>query len=334
MIQGAINAVRRSGDIGTTVELPAGNFEVDQTLVIEHIAGLTLRGQGPFATQLQWNGPDNGVLLELINANRCKIERLSLMPAPGKSLGTAVNLWQKDDPRFDKWTSSQCVFEFVSIRGQGRTANGIHIQFDGADRKNDHHRFRDVTVAGFTETAFRMDGQNAKAALFDGCVIRGVRTAGTVGVMTGRPPTRGKEHPGGSFHWFGGSITGCTECFRLLGRNDTIIINGIYSEKCERFLVVDLPKPQLRFPVTLSGVKFNTNFVAADGEVVQFNAGGPLTIQSSDWGVWDRKKPCRFRISREARDAAIFDGNWVGASNRDLFPEVTPDMRANSFRLP
>lgn len=333
IIQGAIDAARRSGDIGTTIELPAGNFAVNETLVIKHIAGLTLRGQGPFATQLQWNGPDGGVLLELVNANRCRIEQLSLMPAPGKSIATAVNIWQKDDLHFDKWTSSQCVFEFVSIRGQGRTATGVHIQSDGEDRKNDHHRFRDVTVAGFTAAAFKIDGVNAKAAVFDGCVIRGDRAPGTVGIMTGRPTTDGVDNPGRSFHWFGGSITGCSECFRLLWRNDAITINGIYSEKCGRFLVVELPIPKLRFPITMSGVKFNTNFVAGDGEVVQFNAAGPLTIQGSDWGVWDRSEPCRFRISLEAQDAAIFDGNWVGASNSDTFPEVVPDMRANSFRL-
>lgn len=345
MIQGAIDAARHPGDIGTTIQLPAGNFQVDQTLMIEHIAGLTLRGQGPFATQLQWAGPDNGTLLELVNANRCKIEQMSLMPAPGKSLETAVNIWQKDAPRFDKWTSSQCVFENVSIRGQGRTANGVHIQFDGVDRKNDHHRFRDVTVAGFTEAAFWIEGQNAKAAVFDGCVIRGNQTGGNVGVMTSRPSIGDHEHHAGSFHWFGGSITGCAECFRLLGRNDAILIKGIYSEKCERFLVVDLPDPRHRFPVTLSGVKFHTRYVACDGEVVRFNAAGPLTIQGSDWGKWQGDdctpgipcppdKLCKFRIAREADGAAIFDGNWVGASNNNLFPEVVPDMRANSFRFP
>jgi len=345
MIQTLIDAARRAGDIGTTIELPAGNFKIDQTLKIEHIAGLTLRGQGPFATQLQWTGPDDGVLLHLANANRCRIERMSLMPDSDKSLQTAVNIWQKDDPRFDKWTSSQCVFEFVSIRGQGRTANGVHIQYEGEDRKNDFHRFRDVTVAGFTEAAFIIEGQNAKAAVFDGCVIRGNQTGGNIGVMTGRPPTSGEEHRAGSFHWFGGSIIGCAECFRFLGRNDSILIKGIYSEKCKRFLVVDLPDPRHRFPVTVSGVKFHTRYVACDGEVVRFKAAGPLTIQGSDWGKWQGDdctpgipcppdKPCKFRISDEAEGAAIFDGNWVGACNRNLFPEVTPDMRGNTFRFP
>lgn len=44
MIQAAIDEARHSGDIGTTIEMSIGNFLVDRTLVIEHIAGLTIQG--------------------------------------------------------------------------------------------------------------------------------------------------------------------------------------------------------------------------------------------------------------------------------------------------
>lgn len=64
---------------GTTVVLPAGTIEVDDTLVL--LAGVTLRGAGRDATVLRSSAPDAAILV--VTASVVRLEGLSLSLAAG-----------------------------------------------------------------------------------------------------------------------------------------------------------------------------------------------------------------------------------------------------------
>jgi hypothetical protein len=123
---------------------------------------------------------------------------------------------------------------------------------------------------------------------------------------------------GGAFFWSKGSVIAHAEAdFRIGDRNDTIKIDGVYSEKGARML--QMPDYGLgagaACPVLLENYHFaaRPEFEAPDGEVVQFESVGPLSMIACKLGANIRGQQFRIRYApNPAPGAFVFIGNAVG----------------------
>ena len=351
-IQAAIDAARRPGGVGARVALPAGNCVVSRTLVLRGVAGMILVGQGVPTTNLTWRGDAASPALLLDRTQRVRLEDFAITAAaPLKSAirienGSGCDVAQPPS-HCRQWPSSQALLHNLALRGEGQMELGVHVALwnIAQDQKNDLHRFDAVAVSAYTETAFRLDGLNAKGLTFTGCICQGLRLDGS-----DDPGARGKRcvdtanvpGHGPSFYWHGGTALGHREVdFELGDRSDPVLISGVYSEKSTRFLRArDTAAPDARepFPVTVDTIRFGTghNLLARDGEVIQFFSTGPLTVRGSRWGSEQgAREAVRFRYRRGADPAAfIFMGNFTVSVDSHLFPADAPsDSLGNVLRL-
>jgi hypothetical protein len=123
---------------------------------------------------------------------------------------------------------------------------------------------------------------------------------------------------GGAFFWSKGSVIAHAEAdFRIGDRNDTIKIDGVYSEKGARML--QMPDYGLgagaACPVLLENYHFaaRPEFEAPDGEVVQFESVGPLSMIACKLGANIRGQQFHIRYApNPAPGAFVFIGNAVG----------------------
>ena len=337
LLQAMIRGARGPDGVGREVRLPPGVCVVSDTLVVRGVTGLSIRGAGPMATRIQWRGPNDRPGLLFDRALRCEASNLTVEAAEHHRLMTAIQFQQggpcNNEPGCsDAMFSSGNLLDRVHVRGDGRIATGIQVALThrDADRLNDRHRFQNVHVATVTENAFDLQGINAKQIQLFGVTCSGRRmTRSCVNTAT----VRGR---GAAFQWTGGMSTGMVNAdFVLGGRNDTLLIQGLYSEKSTRFLLVqDGVGEQQRdapYPTLIEGVRWASGqYTAKDGEIVRFRSAGPLTIRSSRFGRQTPRGPIRFLFAPvgtrlgAARGAFIFEGNFVGSSDPRLFPADQP----------
>ncbi len=343
-LQRVLDAARRPGGIGRRIILPPGICVVSRTLVVRGVVGMSLRGQGPVVTELEWRGDGGSPLLRLDRTLLATLEGFSVTVGKHRQLEVAVRIEQgpgcvaQDGPTCTDWPSSSATLRDVIVRGRGRLRNGVHVHLvePTQDVRNDMHGFQRVQVAGFTGAAFVLEGRNAKSLTFIACQCKG-NDVGRSCIDTTPVPRHGA-----SFWWYGGVAVGHTIAdFDIGDRNDTLLLSGVYSEKSARFLRVRDPSSERRhaFPVVVEAVRFATgDRTAADGEVVQFVGRGPLTIIGSRWGVeGDLGRDVHFRVDlgSEAGDenSFVFTGNYVTSSGAELFPGQAPATAAGNVLL-
>jgi hypothetical protein len=264
--------------------------------------------------------------------DRCQdvhLEDFSVAVGAGKTLSEVA--WIQNSVPDTGLESSRVSWSNIVVRGQGNLIGGFHVKlFDPEnDIKNDYHSFHGVVVSGYTGAAFTLEGQNAKNPSFDRCQCVGIAAGKRIGeyaVDTGRVPGKG-----GSFHWSRGVVGGNAKAdFRIGDRNDTIGIDGVYSEKSARMLLM----PHFSHgggeacPVLLENYRFATatpDLVAEDGEIIQCEAAGPLTMIACKMGSGIEGQQLRIRYDpRPAPGAFNFIGNAIGDAGDGLIFTASP----------
>jgi hypothetical protein len=334
-LQAAIDAAIDARGIGCVVDVPCGEFDISTTINVQQVRGLIIRGHGAIATDLRWVGPPNLPMFRFGRTQGCYLEHLSITARKAAPLLEGVRIEQGlSDPYRPMPTlnSSLMTVREVIFRGQGAlgTAIRVHLSANVPDAKNDHHRFERLSIRGCTYAAMVLEGRNAKALHLDQVVMAGDRTnadtgrgdnaACQYGVLTvanmspismnpdgspgpiGDPAVNGGnplyDH-GASFTAIGGQMAGNKVANVFIGdRNDELILQGIYSEKSARWLVVP-PYGQGSagaFPVKMVGCRYNASRnTPKDREIIQFHADGPLEIDTCRFGQRQRGEQLRIR---------------------------------------
>jgi hypothetical protein len=290
LIEGQIS----EGGVGGGLSLPKAVVDVYDTLRIASVRGFTFSGQAPLATELRWLGPDDRPMFDIDRCQDVLLENFSIVVGPRTKLLAAGWIQNgvggtgpKADPGLE---SSHVAWRNIRIRGQGNLVDGIHVKlFDvEKDFKNDHHSFDSVTLTGYMKAAFVLEGRNAKNLGFDRCHCMGFfdeQQLGDYAIDTART-----FNQGGAFFWSKGSVVGhCEADFRIGDRNDTIKIDGVYSEKSARMLV--MPKYEsgsgAACPLLLENYRFAANtpgLLPIDREIIQCEAAGPLSVIACKMG--------------------------------------------------
>jgi hypothetical protein len=377
-LQAEIDAQISAGGLGGTVEVPSGEIRVSNTINIQQVRGLVIRGKGAIATDLNWVGPRDLPMFRFNRTQGCFLERVSITARKANPLLEGVRIEQGDldnsDPKhWANLTSSLMTVRDVIFRGRGALGIAIRVHLFRVedDAKNDHHRFERLQISGCTYAGLVLEGRNAKALHLDQVVMSGTISDVEIcryGVLTvanmsptslmadGNPGTIGDPavnggkpvyNHGASFTVIGGQMAGNTVANVYIGdRNEALVLQGIYSEKSARWLVV--PDYEVgsagAFPVKLIGCSYTKNRnTPTDLEVVQFFADGPLEIDTCSFGQRNPGEQLRIRYEPNVkpgtfsmRNSAISndgDGNvFVGdVPNNGDYPVVNRGYRAGKL---
>jgi hypothetical protein len=354
-LQSVINAQIKDG-VGGGVSLPKGEFVVTDTLEIVRVRGFKFGGQAPLVTQLRWAGPDDRPMFRLDRCQDILLEDFSVIVGGKNELIAAA--WIQNTP-VAEWEvpTSHLWWRNVHVIGNGRLTRGFHVMLvdPKKDEKNDNHTFEGLTVTGYTHAAFALEGRNAKNIGFDRChctahvkdverpheveKIRKEDRIGKYAIDTAREVKGGFEwNHGGAFFWNNGAVIAHAEAdFRIGDRNDTIKINGVYSEKSNRML--EMPKygtgGGASCPVVLENYRFAGQYAADDGEVIQCEAAGPLSMIGCDMGPGPNDNQLRIRYApRPAPGAFVFIGNAIANDgNGHVFTASPPTMPYENANL-
>jgi hypothetical protein len=160
----------------------------------------------------------------------------------------------------------------VRVFGNGVLERGFWHRRGDFDENNEHARFDSVSVYGYTDCGWLIEGTQSKEHLFTHCRANG-DTTGRVGVRSF-----------GSFQWIGGAMSGHAEsCFALGPPCDVVRIEGAGCETSARLLTAKGPTGNA-YPVLLEQVRFMTDRLHPDGVMIDFGAPGPLTIRGGQFG--------------------------------------------------
>jgi hypothetical protein len=321
-LQDLFDAQISEGGIGGGLRLPKAVVEIHDTLRIASVRGFRFGGQAPVATELRWLGPEDRPLFDIDRCQDILLEDFSIAVPAGKKLLAAAWIQNgvgasgpKAAPGLE---SSHVSWRNVLVRGQGNLIGGFHVKlFDVAkDIKNDHHSFDAVTVTGYTGAAFTLEGRNAKNLGFDRChCIGGVKheRVGKYAIDTATYPGHG-----GAFFWNKGSVIANGEAdFRIGDRNDTIKIDGVYSEKSARMLVMpDYDDGAgAACPVLLENYRFaasDPTLLPLDREIIFCQSVGPLSMIACKMGSNQPGEQLRIRYDPQPPPGAFnFIGNAI-----------------------
>jgi hypothetical protein len=377
-LQAEIDAQITAGGFGGIVELPPGQIQISDTINIQQVRGLVIRGKGAIATDMSWVGPRDLPMFRFNRTQGCFLERVSITAKKASPLleGVRIEHGALDNSNPKHWAnlaSSLLTVRDVIFRGQGGLGIAIRVHLFRVedDAKNDHHRFERLQISGCTYAGLVLEGRNAKALHLDQIVMSGTISDVEVcryGILTvanmcptsmmadgspgtiGDPAVNGGEpvhNHGASFTAIGGQMAGNTVANIFIGdRNDELVLQGIYSEKSARWLVVpDYGQGSVgAFPVKLVGCRYSKNDNTPDDlEIIQFYADGPLEIDSCRFGQRNPGEQLRIRYAPmvspgtfSMRNSAISndgDGNvFVGdAPNNSDYQVVNRGYRAGEL---
>jgi hypothetical protein len=343
-LEAAIAQATRSGGWGGRIHLPEGRFEISDTILFPQIAGMSIVGGGIRSTQLVWTGAAATPMFDFNRCQDCGLSSLYVEVDAAAALLCVARFYNSTTPLTGTYVvrnqpSARNFIEHCFFKLGGRADDGIQIVLEPTDPgdpppvdgKNDQHRFTKVHIREYREAAVVIEGQASADNRFEGCVFQG-GGFGKVGIDTRRHP-RGAGS--GSFSMDGGIIMDHTQAdFELTRSNGPITITGVWSEHSARLMRVadysaDDPAQVERFAVAIDGMRWasSSGEIAADGEIIQFTASGPLDVNGLTVGTQTETLPFRIRFQPRFETGGYFSFNAVVSSSDrgTLFTGRLPD---------
>jgi len=335
-VQAWVDAAIGPGGLATKeVTLPAGRIPVPETVTVSNVYGLVIRGAaGPVGTELLWTGQDERPMWVLNRTQWVCLENFSIRANEDKKLLEGVRIQQGEDVEGpNSWAgldSSHATLDRIVFRGGGHLGTAVRVYVYGDDIKNDYHRFSNVQCSGFTYAAFKLEGRNAKAIILDRCLIQSVD--GEYGIDTVRggappmvpgplPPPKGTFNSGAQVFCYGINIVGVRCAVRIGDRNGNFSIEGGYSEKCGRLLLVPAYGTGSGGPcaISIKDFRFALGETPAEVPIVECQ-GGSLSIIDCTLGSF-RDGPITIDVTTSG--SFRFEGNF--AAGGVIFTHHTPD---------
>jgi hypothetical protein len=348
---------------GGLLVVPAGRYTLRETIEVSQVRGLLIQGQGAIATDFQWAGGLDRPMFVFNRTQGCVLEHVSITARSTHPLLEGVRIQQgpldESDPHWPNLSSSLMTVRDTIFRGQGFLGTGVRVHCvnpsPGGDIKNDFHRFERLQISGCRHAGLVLEGRNAKELDLRSVVIQGAFSGETAllnyGVLTvanaspcametdgtpgppGDPAINGGAavfNHGAAFSWIGGCCIGTRIANVFIGdRNDTLLLQALYSEKGSRWLVVpDYEQGSVStFPIELDSLRFTVNQnTPPDGEIIQVYSDS-LMITNCDFGQRRRGEQIRIRFQpAHSPGAFVLHGNTItNAGDGEVFVAQAPD---------
>jgi hypothetical protein len=320
-IQMATIASHRAG----TVCLPAGDYLVTSTIVVDDVVGFRLIGEGG-ATRLMWGGDDHSPMLLLSSVQEAEISSFQIIAA-AKSLAVGIQCITRAGATLTSKHNS-----FVNLLIDGITRNvGKGFQIGGTpgvDANNDFHLFQNCIVANYSRIAYSLENTQVYGVVFINSMFLG-NASGQIGVATDQ-----NLYKGGTFTWIGGGGGNNQVVDFSLGDPNSagISIKNAVFEKSARFIRTGGPSGA-SFLLEISGVRWSGDALADDGIAIDFRFPGPFVIRDSRIGEFsDKALKISWRPGGTTPGLFIFEGNAVKrASSSPLFINQQPTRLADNI---
>jgi len=311
---------------GRTVCLPAGDYRVTRTIVVDDVIGIRLIGEGG-ATRLIWGGDDRSPRLLLSSVQDAEVRGFQIIAVASQPLDVAIQCITRSGAVY---TSRHNMF--VNLRIDGIT-RGVWKGFQvggapGIDANNDFHLFENVIVANYANIAYSIENTQVYGLIFVNCLFLGNRS-GQIGVATDQNVGKG-----GTFSWIGGGGGNNQVVDFSLGdpNSGAISITNAISEKSDRFLRTGGPSGA-SFLLEISGVRWSGDALVEDGIAIDFRFPGPFTIRNSRIGE-DSTKALKIRWGPGGTTPGlfVFEGNTVRrAPTAPLFIHTQPTRATDNI---
>ena len=251
---------------GEVLHVPPGRYRITRTIRVESVSGIGIVGEGGRSV-FQWDGPASGPMLLLSDVRQSLFRDFQIVSLPNRPLAEGVRI---ENGGGSSWSPSLNHFDGVSVDGTNTGGLGIGFrvsgQGEGGDADNDFHSWHRCVVSRAVR-AWVLEPTQSHGLTLDQCRAASV---GEVAV----------DCIGASFHWRGGFIGGAQIAFRtreFVGVPSSI--ENVSLEGCGRLLQSGGPSGA-PYGLTLRGVRFASDALAADGKVIDYRHPGPLLVEN------------------------------------------------------
>ncbi len=275
-IQAAIDAAIAAN---AEVVIPPGNYIISDTLTIASANGFKMTGagyqtsfSGGLGTRLLWSGANDRPVILLQDVGNGYFGDFSIRPLSASFpflTGIETQNIAAAATQTPRYTTFERVAVYQAVAGDLILKAGFyHSDPDAStvDGNNDFHIYRNCKVLGYANCGFLSMHSQSKGTLLDHCEFSGAttNTLGKIAVSMGNDTHASLTANGGSIRIYGGSMSWNTVADVYVGTpNDTIVIEGVNSEKSSRLLDTGGPS----------------------------SAGRPITIRDNRWGAVNSLTP-------------------------------------------
>lgn len=310
---------------GTIIHL-TGRYRITASLDIiydnahDNRAGVVIEGGNAGAdgaslgTQLIYDGAAVAPIIRL-HSRSCILRNFYMYVASGRTASCGIEVDQ--EPGGGAVTNNR--FEFLRITNgydlgtTGVLTDGVVIGPRTLVYNLDFNSFLKVYIIRAVESAIdiRSDTGQSKANVLTECVLQNSKW--------------GIKQETGSFFVSGGTISGMSRAvLGLKATTDALTLLKVESESCPR-LIEALGGSSAPWPVTIIGGRYSLDALHADGRYIDFQWGGPLTLQGVEF---DSPYKANFRIFAGAGGSgAVIDARG------NHFPNLTPFDTSNTVRI-
>jgi hypothetical protein len=227
------------------------------------------RGRVP-AGHYIWRGPADQPVFHFADSREIVVEDVEVVcetPTPA--------VFHVERTRVGPGVHPSTLHQWRNVRingGNVQPACGFLVS--GIDQNGEHMRFDGVSVYRCVH-GWEFRGQQAKEQLLTQCRAESCAT----GIAADS-----------SFTWISGTIAACGIAVELTRVGDPVVIQGLGVEACGRLLVTSGPTTASQ-PVTLIGVRYEADQLAADGDCIVLRGPGPLVIEGGRYGGGQQRIP-------------------------------------------
>lgn len=311
----AINAcvaAARAGTKGRVVYLPQGEFRCESPIASAPTLGLTIVGEGKWASQLYFDpqGEDTrGLVID--SSQHVTLEGFAITARSANQVSYGLH-FDYDDITYasyghalrDIWINSPSAIEDGQAFEYG-------IVFSDAYGNNSEVDYWGVYVFHFEEAGLWLPGSQQKSHVLSGCQFNGrwdgVADSG-VGGKKGIWAGGGIDGAGGSFQFTNGGMSSCSEAgFYVDVSNDPIDISNVQTENLFRLYGPNSNvATALRMPVSIRNVRAdNINDYDPDG-YIKLNNWGTYTLENIQvYGLGETPPKIRLGSSQPSMSASI-----------------------------
>lgn len=335
--QAAIDALSAwdgpSAEYYRVLRIPSGEYRITGTLNFPASFGLHVLGDGLWNTFLRYYGPNGQDFLNINSSGRLVLEGFTLWGSSGFKANRMIFF----DYNPIVFATTNVQLRDITIDGTAATdCYDYGIYFSDAYGNGSEVNYSNVTINKFSQSAWQLPGSQQKAHIMYGCSFNGGwnGTYGTAGGKYGVRCGDGAGGTGGAFVWMGGSASSVSEAaFSPVYPNDPILIHGVQSENCYRFLgSAGVPAATgARQAIVITGSRCdNINDFDANGYIVAIGPG-PFIFEGNHVNGGTASPPPRIRLTSNTTLSSVrIRNNWFLTQDSYLFQ---PIINGTSFDI-
>lgn len=295
--------------------LPPGDIRLTDTVRIV-ASGLVMEGAGATdsgsgGTRFMWAGASDRPAFEW-HLRSTSFRNFMVFPLTACLAGARIARWDENN---SSWVPSRAYFENISFASSSGVAPFftycVDITADGTgmvDNNNENITFVNCEMLKFTEAGVRMrQYSQAHAIRFFFCNINASESNGNYCIKQ----ESGASNGGFFYAYMCGGGYAQQADFQIATGNSHIKIEEWNSEQSVRLLKGETTATNnYPWPVTISGGRFETDFLHTDGYYIDYRFSGPLRVEGLHTRFGTTYRP-QIRLAT----VATFDGTLIHQNN-------------------